>query len=1467
MKKRLFSLLLALVMALSLIPAAAWAEDAHEEHDDTTWVGITDLSEIKSGGSYYLLNDVEPSGIWVVPSGGVKLCLNGKSINSSATAAIQIEKGNSLELTDCHTGDEMGKVTHGHTTHAEEDDDRGILNYGTLILQNGRICGNGGRTGAGVYNEGTFTMNGGVIEDNCGKIDIYNDGRYQGYYTAGGGVANRSNATFTMNGGTITNNGAQRGGGVYNEGTFLMNGGSISGNHSSGNRNNDGTPGTGAGVYNAGSFTLKDGKISDNIGKTYAFYSYTVGYTKYVYSIGSGVFCEKGTFAMSGGSIEGNENQMSGGGVYVKDGTVTMTGGTIQKNKAENFGMTSPEGGGMYIEGGTVTVSGGSITQNEAAWCGGGVYLNGGSFTLGDSRALETRAEITNNTANGYNQHDHTTSDPRAGWGGGIYVNGGTLTVDSGIITGNSAYYNGGGIDYGGGSSDYTAATVTLKGGTQITGNTSTWRGEKANNLHLGKDKTISARNLYDHNFTIQALVGIHTAADPVQSNGTIKNVRITNDRWAADECFTSDAVGGYRIFRDNDAYMYLTADIWTVKIELDYGSWNTVEQSVVRTQAMKAATITTWDNYYFPTDYVSKLTDLPEGLTVTRDSYSKITISGTPTADISYTLPAATRKETQVAPTGLLSEGTSKGGSDGKIIGTTSAMEWSTDRNNWKPCTADSTTVGGKGTYYVRYAATDTKTASAYTVVSVYEKVEFPVPELLQFTYNGNEQTLLQEDDSYTIRGDNKATNAGRYSVTLTVKDGYQWSSEPASSTINWVINKKTAEASDFTFTAPKDLIWDGSTKMAAVELNSPLELNGNTMTVVYKTADGQEVAEPAALGTYKVFVRISGTGNFEPTVTDLTADGWTFEIVHPAEHSWSDWQHDGKEHWRTCTIPGCDAEERAEHTTDAPATCTAKAVCAGCAAEYGELDAHNHTAGKVTSNAYTAPTCGSKGHEAYSYCADCGKYFKDGDDTLYDDASQFDIPALSHQNAKRTDAVAATCEVGGNDAYWYCADCGKYYADKDGQLDASAAYESDAAFRKDALGHDFEGQPYQSDDSGHWQVCKRCTAETDHEAHSGAAATCVAASKCDTCGYKLADIDPDEHVDLRKTDAVAATCTEGGNDAYWYCAGCGKYYADKDGQLDASAAYESRAAFLKKALDHDFTAHDEAEEHLKSDATCTEDAVYYLSCSRCGMNGTETFAAENTALDHDFTVHDKAEEHLKNDATCTADAVYYVSCTRCGVNGTETFTEENTATGHSFTDYVYNNDATYDADGTETAVCDHGCGETDTRTKAGSKLIDSQAPVVTGAENGKVYCKKAVITVTDDNSVTVTLNGQSAELVDGKLTVAALEGEQTLVVTDRFGNTTTVTFTVSADHTPDEGKITTPATVDAEGVKTITCTTCGEVLRTEPIAKLPKPADETGAPTTGDASRPTAWMALAALSAAGLLAMLEERKRRHNG
>ena len=70
----------------------------------------------------------------------------------------------------------------------------------------------------------------------------------------------------------------------------------------------------------------------------------------------------------------------------------------------------------------------------------------------------------------------------------------------------------------------------------------------------------------------------------------------------------------------------------------------------------------------------------------------------------------------------------------------------------------------------------------------------------------------------------------------------------------------------------------------------------------------------------------------------------------------------------------------------------------------------------------------------------------------------------------------------------------------------------------------------------------------------------------------------------------------------------------------------------------------------------------------------------------------------------TCTTEGVMTSTC-ECG----DSYTEPISATGHSFGAYVYNNDATYEADGTETATCSV-CGAKDTRTATGTKLVQEK-------------------------------------------------------------------------------------------------------------------------------------------------------------
>ena len=1350
--------------------------DSTHTHENLNWIGVTELKDLPAG-NYYLLRFVEYVNTgsslnnWT-PTGNSNLCLNGKGIASSAedNAFITVDKGNSVAVTDC-SEDGTGKITgsgYGSCTRAVY-----VTAGSSFTLWRGNLTG------------------------------LYDTQSLSSYGTPpNGGAVWLKGGKFVMNGGTISKSRSTggNGGAVYMYGaTFIMNGGSISAEAPQGRG--------GAVCAYSGRFEMNGGTITGKVPETAKYYNSARGYSGY----GGAVYAEYTTININGGTITGS-SAAEGGGINATKATLTIGKANITDNTAAHGG------GGIYAYECALTIDGATVTGNNGGESlGGGIYISEakGNGTASDPYipAVIQNTTIQNNTAK---------------CGGGISTSGPVKISDT-TITGNTATklekWGGGGVNARiiPKSSHGNGWVFELSGKMNITGNNAEG---VVNNLYF-PEVTAGTMLPTVTGLTAGSTIGVTTEVKPLKDDGTIAPVYITGDA-TSKGYFTSDE--GYEVKLDADKnQLYIIAESSTVTVTLgeNMTASGDLKQTVLKNHPIANVTITAADGCYFPEDYAANLSK--DGITITRDSLTQITVSGTPTAEeVTLTLPAATAKTKPAAPDGLQGVAPSTWeAEDGKISGTKATMEWATSPNSetWTSCTEGTTTVGSQGTYYVRVKATDisyTSDAATVTVPKYLKAISFPAP-VLTYTYDGNEHTLLVPGEGYTVSGDTKATNADTYTAMVNLNtDRYQWSSTVTDNTISWTISKRAAQATDFTFAAPENLVWDGHAKAAAITLNAPLTLGGCKTSLVYKQGD-QVVASPTNPGTYQVYLVITGDGNFAPT-DGLTADSWTFTIAHPTDHVWGNWQHDDTQHWRCCTVPGCTAEKRENHTTDTPATCTTKAVCTVCESQYGKFDTHNHPAAKVTSTAATAPTCGSKGNQAYSYCADCHKYFKDGDKNLYDDATHFDIAALTHRSATKTAAVTPTCEAGGNLAYWYCADCGNYYADKDGKLDSTTSFATNASFLLSALGHDYQGQPYHSDATGHWQVCKHdgCTQETAHQAHSGHEATCVAESKCQVCGYKLADKDPNNHLLAQKTEAKAPTCTQPGNDAYWHCADCGKYFADKNGNMDTSKAYDTNHRFLKSALDHDFTEKVTDAAHLKSAATCTQAAVYYYDCSRCDTHSTDKTFESGDPLGHDFTEKVTDAAHLKSAATCTESAVYYYDCSRCDEHSTADTYSYGDPLGHSYTKYVYNNDATYDADGTETAHCDHSCGETDTRTKVGSKLIDSVAPVVTGVENDKTYCKQVVVTITDVNSFTVTLNGQSVTLEDGKLTVTGLEEEQTLVATDRFGNSTTVTFTVNTEHISDEGKITKEPTAAVEGEKTFTCTVCGLVLRTEPVAKL---------------------------------------------
>lgn len=95
--------------------------------------------------------------------------------------------------------------------------------------------------------------------------------------------------------------------------------------------------------------------------------------------------------------------------------------------------------------------------------------------------------------------------------------------------------------------------------------------------------------------------------------------------------------------------------------------------------------------------------------------------------------------------------------------------------------------------------------------------------------------------------------------------------------------------------------------------------------------------------------------------------------EYGDPLAHDWdTEWTTTETQHWHKCKRTGCEAKkDEADHTVGTAATCTAKAVCATCNAEYGEKDANNHD---LEEHAAKAPTCTEAGWDEYVTCKRTG-------------------------------------------------------------------------------------------------------------------------------------------------------------------------------------------------------------------------------------------------------------------------------------------------------------------------------------------------------------------------------------------------------------------------------------------------------------------------------------------------------------
>lgn len=395
---------------------------------------------------------------------------------------------------------------------------------------------------------------------------------------------------------------------------------------------------------------------------TYGTYNITLNGTEHEWDdYGHSVIKVKGGY-ITGGASSG---VASSGGVYIdNNATLNLNGGNIVGNKGSI-------GGGIYVgKGGSASIANGASVSYNSANRGAGIYVDASDQSKG--RLTMTGGTINNNVANFgagigmRTKFDWTYSPDRTP----------TLTISGGSITDNtvvSETNKGGGI--------YQWGVIELQGTPVISGNK--W---------IQNDTEEPSNILISNYITITGELGKN---DEQPLIGVSKLDEGKGD-------FTS---GWSEYNSGKSPWDYFESEMPKYYVDKTPGS-NTPEASLqpllevkiiaedavhtlhktdsgAKTQYKKSGSADPIDNviytvdgdYYFPYDYTNGVnysderddtwtyTHYNTEFTVTRDSFSQITVSGKPREDTTITLPAPTEKATQdspAAPTAKTVEGSS---------------------------------------------------------------------------------------------------------------------------------------------------------------------------------------------------------------------------------------------------------------------------------------------------------------------------------------------------------------------------------------------------------------------------------------------------------------------------------------------------------------------------------------------------------------------------------------------------------------------------------------------------------------------------------------------------------------------------------------------------------------------------------------------------------------------------------------
>ena len=375
-------------------------------------------------------------------------------------------------------------------------------------------------------------------------------------------------------------------------------------------------------------------------------------------------------------------------------------------------------------------------------------------------------------------------------------------------------------------------------------------------------------------------------------------------------------------------------------------------------------------------------------------------------------------------------------------------------------------------------------------------------------------------------------------------------------------------------------------------------------------------------------------------------------------------------------------------------------------------------------------------------------------------------------------------------------------------------------------ALGH-ADGSDWKYDSTNHWHECSRCHDKKDEAAHTASDWIIDTPATATTAGTKHKECTVCHRV--LETQTIPST----GTIEYNITVTDGKATIGAGSEISKAAegtivTLTANAAPSGKVFDEWEVVSGGITLADVNSATTT----FIMPASAVSVKATY----KNAPHTHTYNQETVKPEALKNPAGCTNNAVYFKSCSCGAISTTDTFVAMNTALGHADgSDWKYDStnhwhECSRCHDKKDEAAHDYGsdnvcdtCGYDKTVPHTHNlTLVAAKAATCTTAGNSAYYtcdgCDKwfadaaGTVEITDKTSVKIPAPGHTAG-TEWKSDDTNHWHECTVA-----GCGVIIESTKSA-HTAGEWIVDTPATATTAGTKHKECTVCHRVLETQPI------------------------------------------------